>query len=83
MGFFDELEKNETPKGGSFSQNKGITDFVRKHFYEIAYVRSKGYSWKQVANAILKQVHFQSNDFPNTLQNIFHKVRDQRSMEEQ
>ena len=76
MGFFDGLEKREKPNGGKHAPvDKGITRFVKEHFYEIAYIREKGYSWKQITQEIQRHYDFRSNHLCKNIQNQFNEIR--------
>lgn len=53
MSIFDDFMREEAPQG--IIGPSPVSRFVKEHFNDIAIMRSKHYSWKQIAKAV-KQI---------------------------
>ena len=77
LGLLDAL-KYEKPKCVKPAQHLGISKLVREHFDEIKDARDKGYSWRQIANAVNSRCYFPTKKLHDNLSSAFNKERKKR-----
>ena len=77
MGLLDAL-KYEKPKCVKPAQYLGISKLVREHFDEIKDARDKGYSWRQIADAVNSRCYFPTKKLHDNLSSAFNKERKKR-----